>query len=202
MRPVAKSEFLRYFHHRPASPRSGAHAGALPMPPTHHEAVAGSSSPTPRCETEGGSTTRTRVPSISDHSAASVNRCVCSEDGVKGRNEYRAKRQEYVRLVVAGRSRREISNILGVQPRTLSRWRSEPEVRAEIEALTSSANATEISAVAALRGLLTDPDSRVRLEAARAILAAKIEVPTTPPAEVDEPTTPSGYIVVRQAPLP
>ena len=76
-------------------------------------------------------------------------------------------------LLFEGRSRKEIAAALDVSPRTVSRWKNDPRVLAELERLRNATPATRALAVLediALRG----ENERNRLQAAQTLLRLAI----------------------------
>jgi DNA-binding NarL/FixJ family response regulator len=72
-------------------------------------------------------------------------------------------------LLVAGRSRTEIADALDVSPRTVSRWKHDPRVLAEVERLR---NATPLTrAIAVVEDIaLYGENERNRLQAAQTLI--------------------------------
>jgi transcriptional regulator with XRE-family HTH domain len=76
-------------------------------------------------------------------------------------------------LLYAGRSRTEIAAALGVSPRTVSRWRTDPSVLAELERLRNATPVTQ--ALAVLEDIaLHGENERNRLQAAQTLLRLAI----------------------------
>ena len=78
--------------------------------------------------------------------------------------------------LIAGRTRKEIAGALGVSARTVSRWKEDADVLAEVDRLRNRTN--EAIAVDHLKSLLNSDDERVVLAAAQAL--SKIKTPATP----------------------
>jgi predicted transcriptional regulator len=106
--------------------------------------------------------------------------------------------KQLAECLIAGRTRKETANLLGVSPRTVSRWKKDARVLAEVERLRNGAN--EIRAVDVLLELLDSVDDRVRLAAAREILQRKIQRTPEEPEQV-EVSVPEGYFAVRREPI-
>jgi DNA-binding transcriptional regulator YdaS (Cro superfamily) len=71
--------------------------------------------------------------------------------------------------LVAGRSRTETAEALGVSPRSVSRWKKHPRVLAEVERARSAT--IEIRALGVLEDLaFHSEDERTRLQAAQTIV--------------------------------
>ena len=81
--------------------------------------------------------------------------------------------------LIAGRTRAETAEALGISVRTVSRWTKEPTVIAEVERLRNGTSETR--AVDVLQRLLDSNDERVALAAAQAILRWKIQRPSEKP---------------------
>ena len=101
--------------------------------------------------------------------------------------------------LIAGRTRTETAEALRVSPRTVSRWKKDTRVLAEVERLRNRTDETRVEEV--LQGLLESADDRVRLGAVRETLRWKIQRAREEPEQEDEPTVPEGYFVVRQEPF-
>jgi transcriptional regulator with XRE-family HTH domain len=78
--------------------------------------------------------------------------------------------------LIAGRSRKQIAEALGVSVRTVSRWKEDLAVLAEVDRLRNRTN--EAIAVDYLKSLLVSDDERVVLAAAQAL--SKIKTPAKP----------------------
>ena len=101
--------------------------------------------------------------------------------------------------IVAGCSRQETADVLGVSPRTISRWKKDPRVIAEVERLRSRASETRVEDV--LLRLLGSDDERIRLMAVRETLRWRIQRAPEEPERQPEPDVPDGYFLVRQEPI-
>jgi len=101
--------------------------------------------------------------------------------------------------IVAGCSRQETADVLGVSPRTISRWKKDPRVIAEVERLRSRASEARVEDV--LLRLLESDDERIRLMAARETLRWRIQRAPEEPERQPEPDVPDGYFLVRQEPI-
>ena len=100
--------------------------------------------------------------------------------------------------LITGCTRQETADELRVSPRTVTRWKKDARVLAEVERLRNGAN--EIRAVDVLLELLDSVDDRVRLAAAREILQRKIQRAPEEPEQV-EVNVPEGYFTVRREPI-
>jgi predicted transcriptional regulator len=101
--------------------------------------------------------------------------------------------------IVAGCSRQETADALGVSPRTVSRWKKDPRVIAEVDRLRSRTSETRVEDV--LLRLLESDDERIRLMAARETLRWRIQRAPEEPERQPEPEVPDGYFLVRQEPI-
>jgi predicted transcriptional regulator len=101
--------------------------------------------------------------------------------------------------IVAGCSRHEIADLLGVSPRTISRWKKDPRVIAEVERLRRRANEPRVEDV--LIRLLQSDDEHIRLMAVRETLRWEIQRARVEPEPKPERPVEEGYIVVRQEPF-
>ena len=101
--------------------------------------------------------------------------------------------------IVAGCSRQETADVLGVSPRTISRWKKDPRVIAEVERLRSRASEARVEDV--LLRLLESDDERMRLMAVRETLRWRIQRAPEEPERQPEPDVPDGYFLVRQEPI-
>ena len=107
--------------------------------------------------------------------------------------------KQLAECLIAGRTRAETAKALGVSPRTVSRWKKDPTVLAEIERLRNRTGETRAADV--LLGLLKSDDERIRLAASREIYRWKIQRAPVEPEPEPEPDIEEGYIVVRQEPF-
>lgn len=98
--------------------------------------------------------------------------------------------KQLAECLIAGRTREETADLLGVSPRTVSRWKKDARVLAEVERLRSRSGETRVEEV--LLGLLESDNERVRLGAAREILRWEIQrAPKEPlPRDADEVVLP------------
>jgi hypothetical protein len=101
--------------------------------------------------------------------------------------------------IVAGCARQETADVLGVSPRTISRWKKDPRVIAEVERLRSRASETRVEHV--LLRLLESDDERIRLMAVRETLRWRIQRAPEEPERQPEPEVPDEYFLVRKEPI-
>ena len=101
--------------------------------------------------------------------------------------------------LIAGRTRNETAEALGVSPRTISRWKTDSAVLAEVARLRSRTSETRAEDV--LQSLLDSDDERIRLMAVREIYRWKIQRAPVEPEPEPERRVEEGYIVVRQQPF-
>jgi predicted transcriptional regulator len=101
--------------------------------------------------------------------------------------------------IVAGCSRQETADALGVSPRTVTRYKNDWEVIAEVDRLRSRTNETRVEDV--LQRLLRSDDERVQVMAVRESLRWEIQRARVEPEPEPEPDIEEGYIVVRQEPF-
>jgi hypothetical protein len=101
-------------------------------------------------------------------------------------------------LELAGASRKEMAEALGVTPRTVSRLRHAPEVKAMTERLRSQPDSVRATTVL-LDVMTSTKDERLKVDCAKAVLQYGVQrvVPEPQPA-AEPPSAPPGYIVVRQ----
>ena len=101
--------------------------------------------------------------------------------------------------MIAGRTRAETADALGVSPRTVSRWKKNPAVVAEVDRLRSRTSETRVEDV--LLRLLESDDERVRLMAVRETLRWKIQrAPEEPPPD-EAPPPGMRRVFVREEPF-
>ena len=101
--------------------------------------------------------------------------------------------------LIAGLSRKETAKALGVSPRTVSRWKKDPRVIAEVERLRTRTSETRVEDV--LQRLLESDDERVRLGAVRESLRWKIQRAREEPPPDDPPPPGMKVIHVREKPF-
>ena len=101
--------------------------------------------------------------------------------------------------LIAGRTRAEAADLLGVSPRTVSRWKKDPAVEAEVDRLRNRSGETRVADV--LLGLLESDDDRIVLGAEREIYRWKIQRTPVEPEPEPEREVKQGYILVRQEPF-
>jgi Homeodomain-like domain-containing protein len=101
--------------------------------------------------------------------------------------------------LIGGRTRTEAADVLGVSPRTVSRWKKNPAVLAEVDRLRSRTSETRVEDV--LLRLLESDDERVRLMAVRETLRWKIQRAPEEPEKQPEPDAPDDYLLVRREPF-
>jgi predicted transcriptional regulator len=101
--------------------------------------------------------------------------------------------------LIAGRTRAETADALGVSPRTVSRWKKSPVVQAEVNRLRSRENEPRVEDV--LIRLLKSDDEHIRLMAVRETLRWEIQRARVEPEPKPEPPVTDGYILVRQEPF-
>jgi predicted transcriptional regulator len=101
--------------------------------------------------------------------------------------------------LIAGLTRKEAADVLGVSPRTVSRWKKDPRVIAEVERLRSRANEPRVEDV--LTRLLKSDDEHIRLMAVRETLRWEIQRARVEPEPKPERDVEEGYIIVRQEPF-
>jgi hypothetical protein len=101
--------------------------------------------------------------------------------------------------LIEGRTRVETADALDVSARTVSRWKKNPVVVAEVDRLRSRANEPRVEDV--LIRLLKSDDEHIRLMAVRETLRWKIQrAPEEPPP--DEPLPPGmRRVFVREEPF-
>jgi hypothetical protein len=80
----------------------------------------------------------------------------------------RAQITQLAECLIAGRSRQETAELLGISVRTVSRLKAAPAVLAEMERLQSRTN--DVRATDALVRLLDSGDERISLESAKELL--------------------------------
>jgi hypothetical protein len=111
---------------------------------------------------------------------------------------------ERIRLLaeclIAGCTRTETADALEVSPRTVTRWKKDTAVRAEVERLRNRTGETRASDV--LIASLDSWDERIALSAAKEILRLKIQRMPVEPEPQPEPNVREGYMVVRREPIP
>ncbi len=78
--------------------------------------------------------------------------------------------------LIAGRTRKETAQALGVSPRTVTRWKKDADVLEEVERLRNRTN--EAIAADYLKSLLDSDNERIVLGAAQAL--SKIKTPAKP----------------------
>jgi hypothetical protein len=84
---------------------------------------------------------------------------------------------------IAGRTRAEAADLLGLSPRPVSRWKKDPAVEAEVDRLRNRSGETRVADVLLL-GLLESDDERIVLGAAQEIYRWKIQrAPVEPEPE-------------------
>jgi len=101
--------------------------------------------------------------------------------------------------IVAGCSRQETADALGVLPRTVTRYKKDREVIAEVERLRTRRNETRVEDV--LQRLRESDDEHIRLMAVRETLRWRIQRAPEEPERQPEPEVPDGYFLVRQEPI-
>lgn len=101
--------------------------------------------------------------------------------------------------IVAGCSRQETADALGVSPRTVTRYKKDRGVIAEVDRLRSRTSETRVEDV--LLRLLESDDERIRLMAVRETLRWRIQRAPEEPEREPEPDVPDGYFLVRQEPI-
>ena len=101
--------------------------------------------------------------------------------------------------IVAGCSRQEAADALGRSPRTVTRYKKDREVIAEVDRLRSRTSETRVEDV--LLRLLESDDERIRLMAVRETLRWRIQRAPEEPERQPEPDVPDGYFLVRQEPI-
>jgi transcriptional regulator with XRE-family HTH domain len=101
--------------------------------------------------------------------------------------------------IVAGCSRQETADALGVSPRTISRWKKDARVIAEVDRLRTRANEPRVEDV--LIRLLKSDDEHIRLMAVRETLRWEIQRARVEPEPEPKPDVENGYMLVRQEPF-
>jgi len=101
--------------------------------------------------------------------------------------------------IVAGCSRHETANALGVSPRTVSRWKTDPRVIAEVARLRSRIAQPRVEDV--LQDLLQSNDEHVRLMAVRESLRWKIQRAHEEPPPEEAPPPGMRRVFVREEPF-
>jgi len=101
--------------------------------------------------------------------------------------------------IVAGCSRQETADALGVSARTVSRWKTDPRVIAEVARLRSCSAQPRVEDV--LIHLLKSDDEHIRLMAVRETLRWEIQRARVEPEPKPERDVEEGYILVRQEPF-
>jgi transcriptional regulator with XRE-family HTH domain len=107
--------------------------------------------------------------------------------------------KQLAECLIAGCTRAETAEALGVSPRTVSRWKKDPVVVAEVDRLRSRTNETRVEDV--LLRLLKSDDERIVLGAAREIYRWKIQRAPVEPEPEPEREVEEGYILVRREPF-
>ena len=79
--------------------------------------------------------------------------------------------KQMAECLITGRTRQETADALGVSPRTVSRWKKDARVLAEVERLRN--RASEAIAVDYLKSLLDSDNERIVLGAAQALSKVK-----------------------------
>jgi MoxR-like ATPase len=90
--------------------------------------------------------------------------------------------------LIVGRTRAETAEALGVSPRTVTRWKKDARVLAEVERLRSRTIETRVEEV--LQRLLKSDDERVVLGAVRETLRWKIQRAQEEPLSEEDPPMP------------
>ena len=101
--------------------------------------------------------------------------------------------------IVAGLTRAETAEVLRVSVRTVSRWKKDPAVLAEVDRLRNRTSETRAEDV--LLRLQDSWDEKIALAAAKEVLRLQIQRARVEPEPEPEPDIPEGYIVVRQDPI-
>jgi hypothetical protein len=101
--------------------------------------------------------------------------------------------------LTAGCSRTDTADALGVSPRTVTRWKTDPAVHAEVERLRNRTGETRARDV--LLSLLDSRDESIALRASKEVLRLNIQRAAVEPEPEPEPFVPKGYIVVRRKPI-
>jgi len=101
--------------------------------------------------------------------------------------------------VIEGLSRAETADALDVSPRTVSRWKKNPIVEAEVDRLRSRTNEPRVEDV--LIRLLKSDDEHIRLMAVRETLRWNIQrAPEEPPPD-EAPPPGMRRVFVREEPF-
>jgi len=85
----------------------------------------------------------------------------------------RERIRQLAEYLIAGRTRMETANALDVSPRTVSRWKKDPVVLAEVERLLK--RGPETRALEKLERLLDSADDRVALGAAQTLVRREMQ---------------------------
>lgn len=106
--------------------------------------------------------------------------------------------KQLAECVIAGRTREETAEALGgASKRSVSRWKKDARVLAEVERLRTRSSEIRVDDV--LLRLLESDDERVVLGAAREIYRWQVQRPPVEPEP--EPVAGEGYFVVRRDPI-
>jgi hypothetical protein len=85
----------------------------------------------------------------------------------------RERIRQLAEYFIAGRTREETATALGVSPRTVTRWKKEPAVLAEVERLLN--RGPETRALEKLERLLDSDDDKVALGAAQTLVRREMQ---------------------------
>jgi hypothetical protein len=108
--------------------------------------------------------------------------------------------KQLAECLIAGRTRNETAEALGVSPRTVSRWKKDPAVVTEVDRLRSRTSETRVEDV--LLRLLESDDERIRLMAVRETLRWKIQrAPEEPLPDVPPGPGMRRIVDVREKPF-
>jgi hypothetical protein len=159
------------------------------------QSVASIGHPRARCEIQDETPTY-------DHSQMSSNLSSGPTERSSGRRSARLAPERIKQLaecLIAGRTRNETAEALRVSPRTVSRWKRDPAVIAEVDRLRSRTSETRAEDV--LLRLLESDDERIRLMAVRETLRWKIQRAPEEPLPDEAPPPGMRRVFVREEPF-